>query len=128
MDLTAVLAGIAGGVLVWASLKNKHPLAAIKLALSGGDPNAAPPFTAVTDTPPGAAPGGPTGAYMRRGTMNAADLAALEEKLGLNDPLPVQYGKWLSRVLQGDLGMAVTSKRPVAEEILGIINEKGVSI
>ncbi|HLL50604.1 MAG TPA: ABC transporter permease [Thermomicrobiales bacterium] len=65
-----------------------------------------------------AAPGGPTGAYMRRGSMNAADLAALEEKLGLNDPLPVQYGKWLGRVLQGDLGMAVTTKRPVAVEIL----------
>ena len=65
-----------------------------------------------------AAPGGPTGAYMRRGSMNAADLAALEEKLGLNDPLPVQYGKWLGRVLQGDLGMAVTTKRPVSVEIL----------
>ena len=65
-----------------------------------------------------AAPGGPTGAYMRRGNMNAADLAALEEKLGLNDPLPIQYGKWLGRVLQGDLGMAVTTKRPVATEIL----------
>src|SRR3712207_5671281 len=52
------------------------------------------------------------------GNMNPADLAALEEKLGLNDPLPIQYGKWLGRVLQGDLGMAVTSKRPVAEEIL----------
>ena len=65
-----------------------------------------------------AAPGGPTGAYMRRGNMNAVDLAALEEKLGLNDPLPIQYGKWLGRVLQGDLGMAVTTKRPVATEIL----------
>ncbi len=65
-----------------------------------------------------AAPGGPPGAYMRRGSMNAADLAALEEKLGLNDPLPIQYGKWLGRVLQGDLGMAVTTKRPVAVEIL----------
>ena len=65
-----------------------------------------------------AAPGGPTGAYLRRGNMKAADLAALEAQLGLNDPLPVQYGKWLGRVLQGDLGMAVTSKRPVADEIL----------
>ena len=65
-----------------------------------------------------AAPGGPTGAYMRRGSVNTADLAALEEKLGLNDPLPIQYGKWLGRVLQGDLGMAVTTKRPVAVEIL----------
>ncbi len=65
-----------------------------------------------------AAPGGPTGAYMRRGSMNAADLLALEQKLGLNDPLPVQYGKWLGRVLQGDLGMAVTTRRPVAVEIM----------
>jgi peptide/nickel transport system permease protein len=66
-----------------------------------------------------AAPGGPTGAYMRRGGgISQQDLAKLEAELGLNDPLPVQYGKWLGRVLQGDLGMAVTSKRPVAEEIL----------
>ena len=50
--------------------------------------------------------------------MKAEDLARLEDQLGLNDPLPVQYGKWLGRVLQGDLGMAVTSKRPVADEIL----------
>jgi peptide/nickel transport system permease protein len=66
-----------------------------------------------------AAPGGPTGAYMRRGgNISQQDLAKLEAELGLNDPLPVQYGKWLGRVLQGDLGMAVTSKRPVSEEIL----------
>ncbi len=66
-----------------------------------------------------AAPGGPTGAYMRRGVgMSAADVAALEARLGLNDPVHVQYGKWLGRVLQGDLGESVTSKRPVSEEIL----------
>jgi len=59
VDLVGVLSGIAGGVLIWASLKNKNPLAAIKLALSGGDPNTAPPFTAATDTPTGV--GGPTG-------------------------------------------------------------------
>jgi peptide/nickel transport system permease protein len=64
-----------------------------------------------------AAPGGPTGAYMRRGNIKAEDLARLEQELGLNDPVPVQYGKWLGRVLHGDLGMTVTSKRPVASEI-----------
>jgi uncharacterized membrane protein len=56
MDLIAVLSGISGGVLVWAALKNKNPLEAVKLALSGGDPNSAPPFTAVTDTATQAAP------------------------------------------------------------------------
>lgn len=66
-----------------------------------------------------AAPGGPTGAYMRRGAaISAADLAKLEEHLGLNAPIHVQYAKWLGRVVQGDLGTSVTSKRPVGEEIL----------
>jgi peptide/nickel transport system permease protein len=65
-----------------------------------------------------AAPGGPTGAYMRRGGgMSAADLAQLERDLGLHDPVQVQYAKWLGRVVRGDLGMSVTSRRPVADEI-----------
>jgi hypothetical protein len=62
MDLVGVLSGITGVLLVWASLKNKHPLEAIKLALGGGDPNTAGPFTSVSEgTAPGQAPGGPTG-------------------------------------------------------------------
>ena len=65
-----------------------------------------------------AAPGGPTAAYMRRGNINAEDRARLEAQLGLNDPLPVQYGRWLTKVLQGDLGMASSTKRPVAVEIM----------
>jgi hypothetical protein len=53
VDLVAVLAGISGGVLVWCSLKNKHPLQVVQLALSGGNPMDAAPFTAVTDSPAG---------------------------------------------------------------------------
>ncbi len=65
-----------------------------------------------------AAPGGPTGAYMRRGAgLSTADLARLEQELGLNDPVHVQYAKWLGRVVRGDLGTSVTSRRPVAAEI-----------
>jgi peptide/nickel transport system permease protein len=64
-------------------------------------------------------PGGPTSMYMRRGTgMSAADLAAVEESLGLNDPVYQQYGRWLWNVVQGDFGMATTSSRPVSDEIL----------
>lgn len=64
-------------------------------------------------------PGGPTGMYLRRGGgMSGEDLAALEESLGLNDPFYIQYWRWLSRVLQGDFGMAVTSSQPVSTEIL----------
>lgn len=66
-----------------------------------------------------AAPGGPTGAYLRRGAgMSAVDLARLERELGLHDPVHVQYLKWLGRVVRGDLDMAVTSRRAVSAEIL----------
>src|SRR5687767_4813132 len=41
-------------------------------------------------------------------------LQALEAKLGLNDPAPVQYGRWLAGVVQGDLGRSIVMDRPVA--------------
>ncbi|MCW5849362.1 MAG: ABC transporter permease, partial [Anaerolineae bacterium] len=41
-------------------------------------------------------------------------VAALETKLGLQDPLPVQYGRWLVGVVQGDLGESWSLKEPVA--------------
>jgi peptide/nickel transport system permease protein len=49
--------------------------------------------------------------------MSAADRAALRERLGLNQPLPVQYIKWIGLVAQGDLGKSFFSKIPVAEMI-----------
>src|SRR5690606_8969233 len=45
-------------------------------------------------------------------------LEALREQLGLNDPLPVQYVKWISRVVKLDLGRSIRSNRPVLDEIL----------
>ncbi|WP_062351342.1 ABC transporter permease [Bacillus kwashiorkori] len=41
----------------------------------------------------------------------------IREKLGLNDPLHVQYGKFLGNLLQGDLGDSIRSNRPVVDEI-----------
>ena len=43
---------------------------------------------------------------------------ALREELGLNDPLPVRYGRYLWKVMHGDFGVSYTTKRPVADEIL----------
>lgn len=40
----------------------------------------------------------------------------LREKLGLNDPVIVQYGRWLWNSLHGDLGTSYASGRPVLEE------------
>jgi peptide/nickel transport system permease protein len=46
--------------------------------------------------------------------QNVEQLRALEAKLGLNDPLPVQYWRWLRGILRGDLGDSVVMDRPVA--------------
>jgi len=37
--------------------------------------------------------------------------------LGLNDPIPVQYARWLSRAAKGDLGRSTSSRQLVAEGI-----------
>lgn len=43
---------------------------------------------------------------------------AERERLGLNDPLLVQYGRFLGGVLKGDLGTSIFTKQSVTEEIL----------
>jgi peptide/nickel transport system permease protein len=43
-----------------------------------------------------------------------AAVAQLEAKLGLNDPLPVQYWRWLSAMMHGDFGMSIVMQRPAA--------------
>ena len=48
----------------------------------------------------------------------AKDLDALRAKLGLDKPLYVQYVTWLAKVVQGDLGESLWTKRPVMEEIV----------
>jgi peptide/nickel transport system permease protein len=37
----------------------------------------------------------------------------VREEYGLNDPIPVRYARWLSRVLQGDLGRSFRTREPV---------------
>jgi peptide/nickel transport system permease protein len=44
-------------------------------------------------------------------------VAELRERLGLNDSILVQYGRFLGNVLRGDLGRSVRSNRPVLDEI-----------
>src|SRR5712675_2020724 len=40
--------------------------------------------------------------------------AALEHRLGFDQPLPVQYWRWASHMLQGDMGQSFEMERPVA--------------
>lgn len=58
-------------------------------------------------------------AHMILGEYATADaLAALEARLGLNDPLPTQYWRWFSGLLRGDFGASLTMDRPAAPLIL----------
>jgi peptide/nickel transport system permease protein len=62
-------------------------------------------------------PGGIMSAYQENPDFTPEDLARLEAKYGLNDPVPVRYAKWLWNSLQGDFGNSFTSKRPALLEI-----------
>ena len=44
-------------------------------------------------------------------------VAGLRDTLGLNDPVLVQYGDYLSRLLQGDFGTSVRTRQPVIADI-----------
>jgi len=50
--------------------------------------------------------------------MEPERLEAIREELGLNDPLPMQYLRYLSNLLRGDLGRSLTTRAPVSKEIL----------
>jgi len=56
----------------------------------------------------------PLAQYATNPNMTSADKAALRERLGLNQPLPVQYFKWLGLALQGELGVSFFSKQSVS--------------
>jgi peptide/nickel transport system permease protein len=49
---------------------------------------------------------------------DAETIAAIQQQLGLDQPLPVQYVRFLGRLLQGDLGRSYVTNRPVLEIIL----------
>jgi len=65
------------------------------------------------------APGDPTVVYIdpNKPPPSAEDLARLRAELGFDDPVPVQYVRWLGNALQGDLGFSLSARRPVTDEI-----------
>src|SRR5512139_2419396 len=42
----------------------------------------------------------------------------LRQRLGLDQPVPVQVGRWFGRMLHGDLGQSIYLNRPVTQTIL----------
>ncbi len=62
-------------------------------------------------------PGGIMSAYEENPDFSAEDIARIEAKYGLNDPVPVRYAKWLGNIFKGDWGNSFVSKRPAILEV-----------
>jgi ABC-type dipeptide/oligopeptide/nickel transport system permease component len=58
--------------------------------------------------------GSPIAIYLQH-DMSQAEVAQLEERYGVNDPLPTQYVAWLGGVLRGDLGWSGVAVAPVSD-------------
>ena len=48
---------------------------------------------------------------------NEQNVAALRERLGLNEPFLVQYGNWLAGVLRGDFGESLITGQPIGPQL-----------
>jgi peptide/nickel transport system permease protein len=44
-----------------------------------------------------------------------AQRAEVREAMGFNDPIPVQYVRWLERALKGDLGRSIRTNEPILD-------------
>lgn len=62
------------------------------------------------------APGDLAQSYIKP-DMKYEEIKRIKENLGLNRPLYIQYGAWLSETLKGDLGYSLINFRPVSEQI-----------
>ncbi|HWK65294.1 MAG TPA: ABC transporter permease [Rhizobiaceae bacterium] len=62
-------------------------------------------------------PGDPAIVLLGEGA-DAASIAATHARLGLDQPLPVQFVLWLGNVLQGDLGNSIINGQPVSDLVL----------
>jgi peptide/nickel transport system permease protein len=49
--------------------------------------------------------------------INPADKAQIEKELGLDQPIVVQYVRWIGGLLHGDLGYSYISEKPTLQEI-----------
>lgn len=65
-------------------------------------------------------PGDPVEVMLGERIADRETYEAQRAKLGLDQPLPMQYLGYLGRLLQGDLGRSMVNGRPVLEEFLAL--------
>src|SRR5918911_1377091 len=66
------------------------------------------------------APGDPAYIILRRQTGEVPSDQAVQElraQLGLNDPFPVRYGRWVLGAVRGDLGTSYRTGEPVSRAL-----------
>ncbi|UCF18497.1 MAG: ABC transporter permease [Gemmatimonadota bacterium] len=63
------------------------------------------------------APGDPTALYMRP-DVDPAVLEQMRRNWGLDQPLYIQYFRWIASFLTGDFGFSLTQNRPVSDILL----------
>jgi peptide/nickel transport system permease protein len=51
------------------------------------------------------------------GMVNPAEKVKIEQELGLDKPIPVQYAAWIAGIARGDLGYSYVSEKPALDEI-----------
>ena len=66
------------------------------------------------------APGGPDTLLAKNGRMSQAQLEAIRHNLGLDEPVHVQLWKWITNLVQGDLGVSFSQQRPVRDVIFDV--------
>jgi peptide/nickel transport system permease protein len=62
-------------------------------------------------------PGNPAITLAGGVTATPAQIAHVTAQLHLNDPLLVQYGRWLGNALHGNLGTSISTGQPVTQQI-----------
>ncbi|MBV9333239.1 MAG: ABC transporter permease [Candidatus Eremiobacteraeota bacterium] len=63
-------------------------------------------------------PGGPLAPYLQNPHITAADIARLKHNLGMDQPVPIQYLKWLGHILVGDMGYSTSNSEPVFQALI----------
>jgi peptide/nickel transport system permease protein len=64
------------------------------------------------------APGGPADVYADNPGVSKESLENLKRELGLDQPIPVQYVRWVSAFVRGQWGFSIRSGQPVLETAL----------
>jgi peptide/nickel transport system permease protein len=65
-----------------------------------------------------AAPGDPLAVLSEQRGVSPLALERLRRSFGLDQPIPVQYGRYLANLARGDLGISLTQHRPVMRAVV----------